>query len=80
MSTAEAVNVFHTAALETAYLNDSRLSGAHIARQLQGVVLKDSPDDGKRLRAYIDHIVKERAGRSGPWKEFYQAARLLKLG
>jgi MoxR-like ATPase len=80
MSTAEAVNVLHAAALEAAYLDDGRLSAAHVARQLQGVVLKDSPEDGKRLRAYIDHIVKERAGRSGPWKEFYQAARSLKLG
>lgn len=80
MSTAEAVNVLHAAALEAAYLDDGRLSGAHIARQIQGVVLKDSPDDGKRLRAYVDHIVKERAGRSGAWKEFYQAARSLKLG
>ena len=80
MSTAEAVNVLHAAALEAAYLDDGRLSGIHVARQIQGVVLKDSPDDGKRLRAYVDHIVKERAGRSGVWKEFYSAARSLKLG
>ncbi|NKJ00409.1 AAA family ATPase [Novosphingobium sp. SG707] len=80
MSTAEAVNVLHAAALEAAYLDDGRLSGVHVARQIQGVVLKDSPEDGKRLRAYIDHIVKERAGRSGVWKEFYSAARSLKLG
>src|SRR5690606_19594547 len=64
MSTAEAVNVMHAAALEAVYLDNGKLSAAHIARQLQGVVLKDSPDDGKRLRAYVDHIVKERAGRS----------------
>ena len=80
MSTAEAVNVMHAAALEAAYLDDGKLSAAHVARQLQGVVLKDSPDDGKRLRAYVDHIVKERAARSPAWKEFYQAARALKLG
>lgn len=80
MSTAEAVNVMHAAALEAAYLDNGKLSGAHVARQLQGVVLKDSPEDGKRLRAYVDHIVKERAGRSGAWKDFYQAARALKLG
>lgn len=80
MSTAEAVNVLHAAALEAAYLDDGRLSGVHVARQIQGVVLKDSPEDGKRLRAYVDHIVKERAGRSGVWKEFYSAARSLKLG
>ena len=80
MSTAEAVNVLHAAALEAVYLDDGRLSGAHVARQLQGVVLKDSAEDGKRLRAYIDHVAKERASKSGTWKEFYQAARSLKLG
>lgn len=80
MSTAEAVNVLHAAALEAAYLDDGRLSAAHVARQIQGVVLKDSPDDRKRWRAYIDHIVKERAGRSGAWRDFYQAARSMKLG
>lgn len=80
MSTAEAVNVMHAAALEATYLDNGKLSAAHVARQLQGVVLKDSPDDGKRLRAYVDHIAKERAGRSAAWKDFYQAARALKLG
>lgn len=80
MSTAEAVNVLHAAALEAVYLDDGRIGGGHVARQIQGVVLKDSADDGKKLRAYVDHIAKERAGRSGVWKEFYTAARSLKLG
>ncbi|MEZ5709924.1 MAG: AAA family ATPase [Blastomonas sp.] len=80
MSTAEAVNVLHAAALEAAYLDNGRIGGGHVARQLQGVVLKDSPDDGKKLRAYVDYIAKERAARSGTWKEFYTAARALKLG
>jgi len=80
LSTAEAVNVLHAAALEAAFLDDGHLSGAHVARQIQGVILKDSPEDGKRFRAYVDHIVKERAGRSGAWKDFYQAARTLRLG
>lgn len=79
MSTAEAVNVMHAAALEAVYFDSGKLSAAHVARQLQGVVLKDGQDDGKRFRAYVDHIVKERAGRSGAWKDFYQAARALKL-
>ncbi len=80
MSTAEAVNVMHAAALEAAFLDNGRMTGAHIARQLQGVILKDDAEDGKRFKAYVDHIVKERAGRSGPWRDFYQAARALKLG
>ena len=80
MSTAEAVNVLHAAALEAIYLDKGRIGGGHVARQIQGVILKDSPEDGKRFRAYVDHIVKERAGRSGAWRDFYQAARTLKLG
>jgi MoxR-like ATPase len=80
MSTAEAVNVLHAAALEAIYLDKGRIGGGHVARQIQGVILKDSPEDGKRFRAYVDHIVKERAGRSGAWREFYQVARTLKLG
>lgn len=80
MSTAEAVNVMHSAALEAAFLDNGRMSGAHVARQLQGVILKDEPEDGKRFKAYVDHIVKERAGRSGAWREFYLAARALNLG
>ena len=80
MSTAEAVNVMHAAALEAAFLDNGRLSAAHVARQLQGVILKDEPEDGKRFKAYVDHIVKDRAGRSGPWRDFYDAARALKLG
>jgi MoxR-like ATPase len=79
MSTAEAVNVLHAAALEAAFLDNGKLSGAHIARQIQGVILKDEPEDGKRFKAYLDHIVKERSGRSGPWRDFYQAARALRL-
>ncbi|ESQ80363.1 AAA family ATPase [Asticcacaulis sp. YBE204] len=79
MSTAEAVNVLHAAALDAAYLDDGRITGRHVASQIQGVILKDSAEDGKRFKAYIDHIVKERAGRSGPWRDFYQAARALKL-
>jgi MoxR-like ATPase len=80
MSTAEAVNVMHAAALEAAFLDNGRLSAAHVARQMQGVILKDEPEDGKRFKAYVDHIVKDRAGRSGPWRDFYDAARALKLG
>lgn len=79
MSTAEAVNVLHAATLEAAFLDNGTVSGAHIARQIQGVILKDAPEDGKRFKAYLDHVVKERSARGGPWRDFYQAARALRL-
>ena len=79
MSTAEAVNVVHAAALEAAFLDNAAVDGAHLARQVQGVVLKDNPEDGKKFKAYIDHVAKDRAGRDRHWKAFYQTARKLKL-
>ena len=36
-------------------------------------------EDGKRFKAYVDHVAKERAGRGGPWRDFYHAARALRL-
>jgi hypothetical protein len=79
MSTAEAVNVLHAAALEAAFLDNGVVSGGHLARQIQGVILKDEPEDGKRFKAYLDHVVKERSARSVPWRDFYHAARALRL-
>jgi MoxR-like ATPase len=80
MSTAEAVNVAHAGALEAAFLGDGRVTGAHLARQMQGVVLKDDAEDGRKFKAYVDHIGKERARRGGDWASFHDAARRLRLG
>lgn len=75
MSTAEAVNVTHAALLEAAYLGDGVADGGHIARQLTGVVMKDDPEDGRKLRAYVEQIAKARAQGSRLWRSFHLAAR-----
>lgn len=80
MSTAEAVNVAHAALLDAAFLGDGRVSAAHVANQLQGVVLKDNPEDGKKLKVYVDHVARDRAEKSEDWREFYRSARKLRLG
>jgi MoxR-like ATPase len=80
MSTAEAVNVAHAASMEAAFLDDGRVTGAHVARQIQGVVLKDDVEDARKFKAYIDHVGRERARKGGEWRAFYEAARRLKLG
>ncbi|HWK45062.1 MAG TPA: AAA family ATPase [Stellaceae bacterium] len=80
MSTAEAVNVAHAASLEAAFLDEGPVTGGHVARQMQGVVLKDDAEDARKFKAYIDHIGKERARKGGEWHAFYEAARRLKLG
>ncbi len=75
MSTAEAVNVAHAAALDAMYLDGSRLSTSHIARQIRGVVFKDDPEDARRFRSYVDQIAKARMKRNKAWSEFYKAAK-----
>lgn len=75
MSTAEAVNVAHAAALDAAYLDTGSVGGAHVARQIRGVVFKDDPEDARKFRAYVDHIAKARAKRSKAWSDFHSAAK-----
>lgn len=77
MSTAEAVNVAHAAALQARHLGDGTLTPREVAQQLHGVVLKDSADDAKRVRHYFDTVVRERARRDARWKAFHEAARGL---
>ncbi len=77
MSTAEAVNVAYAAALQACYFGNGELSAREIASQLQGVVLKDSQDDAKRVRHYFDSVVRERGKRDAQWKIFHEAARAL---
>lgn len=63
MSTAEAVNVVYAAALEAQHFNGGKLTAREIAGQLQGVVLKDSLDDAKRVRHYFETGARARQAR-----------------
>jgi MoxR-like ATPase len=78
MSTAEAVAVSHSAALDAAYFSNGRLESGHIARQLLGTVLKDNPDDLKKLKHYFDVVVKARGKGSKAWQQFYEAKKFLR--
>ncbi len=77
MSSAEAVAVGYAAGLDAHYFGDGSVGGEHIARQLIGTVLKDNPDDGKKLRHYFDVVVKQRAQRNAQWKRVLDARREL---
>ncbi|QSR25866.1 AAA family ATPase [Nocardioides aromaticivorans] len=77
MSSAEAVAVAHAAALDAYYFGDGTAGGEHVARQLIGTVLKDNPDDGKKLRHYFDVVVKPRARRGDQWARLLDARREL---
>lgn len=78
MSTAEAVAVGVSAGLDAQWFGEGKLESAHVARQLVGTVLKDNPDDEKKLRQYFDVVVKGRAKKSPIWKRYYEARKWLK--
>ncbi len=69
MSTAEAVAVAHSAALDAAYLGSGNVTAAQIGRQLIGTVLKDNADDTAKLRHWMDVVVKRRSGKH--WKDLH---------
>lgn len=77
MSSAEAVAVGYAASLDAHHFGNGEVGGEHVARQLIGTVLKDNPEDGKKLRHYFDVVVKQRAQRSAQWKRVLDARREL---
>ncbi|MFD4991494.1 AAA family ATPase [Cellulosimicrobium cellulans] len=74
MSTAEAVNVAVAASLEARYLGDGTVTAGQVARQVGGVALKGDEEDARRLRHYVDNVVRERARSDARWKDFLTAA------
>lgn len=77
MSTAEAVAVGFSAGLEAYYFGSGAMEGSHVARQLLGTVLKDNPEDAKKLRQYFDVVVKARAKRNRAWQSYWEARKTL---
>jgi MoxR-like ATPase len=77
MSSAEAVSVGYAACLDAHHFGDGSVGGEHVARQLIGTVLKDNPEDGKKLRHYFEVVVKQRAQRQPQWKRVLEAQREL---
>jgi MoxR-like ATPase len=77
MSTAEAVAVGLSAGLDAAYFGQGKLESLHIARQLSGTVLKDNPDDAKKLIQYFEVVVKNRARKSKLWQSYWDARKWL---
>ncbi|GED95998.1 ATP-binding protein [Gordonia crocea] len=67
MSAAEAVAVGYAAVLDAHYFDGGVATGAHVARQLLGTVLKDNAEDGPKLDQYFDIVVRGRAKKSKTW-------------
>lgn len=77
LSTAEAVSVAFSAGLDAYYFGAGEVKSEHLVRQFLGTIVKDNPDDAKRLRQYFDVVVKSRAKSSAPWKRYFEARKLL---
>ncbi len=75
MSTAEAVAVGFAAGLDAHYFANGQVRAEHVARQLIGTVLKDNPDDIRKLRHYFDVVVKQRAKNSDAWQSYHHVRR-----
>ncbi len=78
MSTAEAVSVALQASLDAYYYGDGTLTPEHIGRHLVGAVIKDNPDDLKKLKHYFDVVVRQRAKELPPWAELGKARKWLR--
>ncbi len=75
MSTAEAVSTAYAAGIHAYYYGGGQVQPDHVAQHLVGAVLKDSPDDLKKVRHYFNHVVKKRRG--SLWQAFYDARQHL---
>jgi MoxR-like ATPase len=79
MSTAEAVSIALSAGLDAFYYGARRLTAEFVGRHLAGAVLKDNPEDLKKLQQYFDTVVKHRTQKkAGPWEELYKARKYLR--
>ena len=71
LSTAEAVNTACAAGIHAYYYDSGDVKPEHLVQHLVGTVLKDNPDDLKKVQHYFEHVVKKRSG--SLWSRFYDA-------
>jgi MoxR-like ATPase len=79
MSTAEAVSVAYSAALDAAYFGNGVIEPIHLVKQLIGTAIKDNTDDIAKIQQYFDSIVKLRARKNKQWQGYYDARKQLTL-
>ncbi|MDB5344771.1 MAG: ATPase [Schlesneria sp.] len=74
LSTAEAVSTACAAGIHAYFYGDGIVKPEHVVHHMVGTVLKDNPDDLKKVRHYFDHVVHKR---TGLWQQFYDARHEL---
>jgi MoxR-like ATPase len=74
VSTAEAIGTAVDAALHSRYFGDGKVTGASIARNLIGSIVKEDPQDLAALKEYITIVAKKRATSDKHWQAFHDEA------
>jgi len=78
MSTAEAVSVAMSAGIDAHYFGNNVLTPDFVCKHLASSVIKDTPEDAKKLKHYFDVVVGKRGkDRGGLWSEFAKARKWL---
>ncbi len=72
LSTAEAISVLFNSGILAQSFGTGAVTADEVSRSLVGAVAKENADDVKALREYCETVAK---ARSGPWKDFYTAAK-----
>jgi MoxR-like ATPase len=75
LSTAEAVSTASAAGIHAFYYDNGTVRPQHVVQHMVGTVLKDNPEDLKKVQHYFEHVVKRRSG--AHWKQFYEARNEL---
>jgi hypothetical protein len=57
----------YAATMDALFLDQQQVHAGHLMRQMIGTVLKDNPEDGKKLRHWLDVVVKPRAQQDSRW-------------
>ena len=76
LSTAEGVSVAHALSVHAWYYGDGRVSVAQLVHFLIGAILKDVPEDRRRLLHYFDTEVARKSG--SHWAEVLAQRHLLR--
>lgn len=69
LSTAEAISVAYSAAVDCHYFGEKRLQPRHLSRYFLGTVIKDDTDDLARFKAYLRVIASKRSEQP-EWRDF----------
>lgn len=71
LSTAEAVSTAAASGIHAYYYGDGVVQPEHLVQHMVGTILKDNPDDLKKVQHYFEHVVKKRGG--AHWNRFYDS-------